>query len=239
MALRENDLINLVDHIFGIDCYKSKLGNDRDTCVLSFTVEFDEPAKDLENFLEMGYNYILDADVSPGEMEDDRYRVYVEIERSRHLPEQILEILDGLEKLTSIEKFKFRYYKSFRSHEATEENIRKFVPIDGSSYDRAVDEYSLNNFSNFFSNSYVSETSVLDETITFKNAWGSPVKFNIVASGPKTDVYDSVKGPIMLESKDIAETMFFTKYIGNYNITKVGNTFIFENKGWAVALEKL
>jgi hypothetical protein len=36
----------------------------------------------------------------------------------------------------------------------------------------------------------------------------------------------------------MAEIMFYTKYIGNYNITKVGNTFIFENSGWAVALEK-
>jgi hypothetical protein len=42
----------------------------------------------------------------------------------------------------------------------------------------------------------------------------------------------------MLESKDIAEVLYFTKYIGNYNITKVGDTFIFENSGYAVALKK-
>ena len=42
----------------------------------------------------------------------------------------------------------------------------------------------------------------------------------------------------MIESKDIAEVMFFTKYIGNYNITKVGDVFIFENNNWAVALDK-
>jgi hypothetical protein len=43
----------------------------------------------------------------------------------------------------------------------------------------------------------------------------------------------------MLESKDMAEVMFLTKYIGNYNITKVGNKFIFENGNWAVLLERL
>ena len=42
----------------------------------------------------------------------------------------------------------------------------------------------------------------------------------------------------MMESSAIAEIMFFTKFIGNYNINKIGNTFIFENNGWAVALEK-
>jgi hypothetical protein len=51
-------------------------------------------------------------------------------------------------------------------------------------------------------------------------------------------VYDAVKGPIVLESKDMAEVMFLTKVIGNYNITKIGNTFIFENSGWAVALTR-
>ena len=59
-----------------------------------------------------------------------------------------------------------------------------------------------------------------------------------MSSGTKERVYDQIKGPIMLESKDIAEVMFLSKYIGNYNITKVGNTFIFENSNYAVALEK-
>jgi len=33
--------------------------------------------------------------------------------------------------------------------------------------------------------------------------------------------------------------MYFTKYVGNYNITKIGNTFVFENGKYAVALEKV
>jgi hypothetical protein len=36
----------------------------------------------------------------------------------------------------------------------------------------------------------------------------------------------------------MAEVMFLSKYIGNYNITKIGNAFIFENSGWAVALKR-
>jgi hypothetical protein len=33
--------------------------------------------------------------------------------------------------------------------------------------------------------------------------------------------------------------MFLTKYIGNYNITKLGNKFMLENKGHAIIMEKL
>jgi hypothetical protein len=79
---------------------------------------------------------------------------------------------------------------------------------------------------------------VANESITFNKIWADPISFNIIKSGTKRDVYESIRGPIRLESKDISEVMFFTKYIGNYNITKIQDTFIFENGGWAVALEK-
>ncbi len=237
-SLRHDDLKHLVKKVFEIDSYSSKIGDDEDIVVLSFTVDHEDPAKDLENFIEMGYDFVLDADTSAGEMDDGTYKVFVEIERGRHLPEQITQLLDGIERLTGIPEMRFRYYKSFRSQPATEENLAATIPLDKNSYEIAISQNVLENFSNFFSNSYVDEIKVLDESIVFKNTWKEPIKFNIVASGSKSEVYNSVKGPIMLESKDIAEVLYFTKYIGNYNITKVGDTFIFENSGYAVALKK-
>ena len=238
MPLREKDLVDLVRHIFEIDSYRSKLGDDKEVCVLSFTVYFEDPATDLENFFEMGYEFVLDADVSPGELDDGNYRVFVEIERNRHLPEQIMELLEGLERLTGISKFKFRYYKSFRSHDATLENLTELVPLDGNDYERATSENYLNNFTNFFSNSYADDVDVIGESIWFSRERIEPLSFNIITSGKKNEVYESIKGPILIESKDIAEVLFLSKAIGNYNITKIGNTFIFENNGWAVALER-
>ena len=79
---------------------------------------------------------------------------------------------------------------------------------------------------------------MLDESITFKRVYSGPVSFNILTSGPRQEVYESIKGPIVLEGKDMAEVMFLTKVIGNYNITKIKDTFIFENSGWAVALKR-
>jgi len=57
--------------------------------------------------------------------------------------------------------------------------------------------------------------------------------------GPRKDVYESVQGRMMIENSDIAEILYLTKVLGNYNITKIGSTFIFENEGNAVALEKI
>jgi hypothetical protein len=237
-SLQADDLRDLVDEVFDIDSYKSKIGQDEDIVVLSFTVDSEDPAKDLENFFEMGYNFVLDGDVTAGETDEGAYRVYVELERGRQVAEQIFELVEGVKKLTGLEEMRFRYFKSFKSKEATLENLKRAVPKDKASYEVATQENGLNNFSNFFSNSFAESLNVLGESITFKRTYSGPVSFNIVNSGPKRDVYDLVKGPIVLESKDMAEVMFLTKVIGNYNITKIGNTFIFENSGWAVALKR-
>jgi len=45
-SLRANDLQNLVKKVFEIDSFKSKVGNDEDVVVLSFTVDQEDPAKD-------------------------------------------------------------------------------------------------------------------------------------------------------------------------------------------------
>lgn len=237
-SLHANDLKFLVKKTFEIDSYRSKIGDDQDVIVLSFTIDQEDPAKDLENFVEMGYDFVLDADVSPGETDDGNYKVFIELERTRHAPEQILELLDGVEKLTGMPDMRFRYFKSFKSQDANLENLTATIPLDKTAYDNATKRNELDNFSNFFSNSYSDEVNVTNESITFKRLWTDPLSFEIITSGPKQKVYNEIQGPIMLEGSAIAEVMYFTKCIGNYNITKVGNTFIFENSGWAVALEK-
>ncbi len=237
-SLRASDLRGFIKKIIEVDAFKSKIGDDEDIVTISFTVDHEDPAKDLENFIEMGYDFVIDADVSPGELDDSTYRVYVELERSRHVPEQIREILDGVEKISDIKNFKFRYFKNFKSQDATVDNLAAAIPLDKNSYEIATQRNKVDNFQEFFSRSYVDDIQLLDESISFKKLYGDKITFNIVTSGTTKEVYDQLDGPFLLESKSMSEIMFLTKYIGNYNITKVGRNFVFENNGWAVALER-
>ena len=238
-SLRAGDLRHMIKKVFGVDSYKSKVGNDEEVVVLSFVVSEEDPAKDLENFIEMGYDFVLDADVTPGETDDGEFLVFVELERGKHVAEQIMEIINGVTKLTEFDYMRFRYFKNFKSQEATEENLSAIVPSDKNSYKIATERTGLNNFSEFFAKSYADKVTVLDEAITFRRSINQPVTFSISASGTKQDVYNNIQGPIMLEGKDISEVLFLTKTIGNYNITKISNKFIFEHNGWAVALERI
>lgn len=238
MVLRANDLEYLVKKVFEIDSFKSKIGTDEDICVLSFTVDEEEPAEDLVNFIEMGFKFVLDADASAGEMDDGKYRVYVEIERNRHIGEQVMEIIDGVKKLTGLDDMRFRYFKSFKSELATAENLSTVIPKDKETYRVATKEREMDNVDNFFNSSMASDINVVDESITFKKTYGGPISFEILDSGPRSGVYERITGPIMMESSSMAEVMFLTKVIGNYNINKIGNSFVFENRGWAISLKR-
>jgi hypothetical protein len=239
MALHSNDLEYLVSNIFEVDSYASKMGEDKDVVVLSFNVEDKGPAQDLVNFIERGYDFVLDADATPGELKDGKYKVFVEMERNRHVPNQIMEIIDGLKKLTGIDDFKFRYYKSFTSVPVDEETLAENIPTSKQDYEVTIKENSLNNFSNFFNRSFIEAINADNEDLIFQKMYSDPLRMKIKGFGTTKEVYESLPGKIMLESKDIGEVLFLSKYIGNYNITKVGNDFVFENSGYAVILERL
>lgn len=239
MALHSEDLEYLVSNIFEVDSYASKMGTDNDIVVLSFTVEDHEPAIDLVNFIERGYDFVLDADATPGELKDGRYKVFVEMERNRHVPAQIMEILDGMSKLTGIDDFKFRYYKGFTSIPVDEQTLAETIPTNKQDYEITIKENSLNNFSNFFNRSFIEAISVDNDDLVFQKRYADPLRMKIRGFGATHNVYESLPGRIMLESKDVAEVLFLSKYIGNYNITKVNGMYVFENSGYAVILERL
>ncbi len=238
-SLLANDLVNLVNRVFEVDNYKSKMGDDEDVVVLSFTVESRSPAEDLVSFIEKGYTFVLDADMSPGELEDGKYRVFVELQRTSKVSEQITEMLYGLTKLTGIDDFKFRYHKSFDSLDADEDKLNEVIPTDPLMYKSRMQEQELNSYEQFFNNSMLESVRMHDNVIEFRKIHAEPLKFKYITFGKTKQILESIEDRIAISYNDMAEVMFLTKYIGNYNITKLGNKFMLENKDHAIILEKL
>jgi hypothetical protein len=238
MGLRQGDLKDLVYHIFEIDAYASKMGDDKNIITLSFTVKDKPPADDLVKFLEGGYSFILDSDVTAGEQSDGNYRVFVEIERDKSANKNIMEIVDGITKLAEVEDFKFRYYKGFRSHDVTIENLDREVPLDPDNYGITVSESNLNNYKNFFSNSYVEDIVMEDNVLTITKAYADKLMFEFVDFGETLKTVKRIN-----ESLDIMdsypEILFLTKYLGDYNICKYGDKLVFENSERVLVLKRL
>jgi len=133
MGLKHGDLrMTINDHV-EVDRYKAKMGTDEDVCVVNFFVENKEAGKDLVDFLESGYEWILDAAVSPGTNRHGKYMVFVEAERDESIRENIGYMLSEVSKVAEIEKWKFRYSKSPISKEVNEEALAS-IPNSAETY---------------------------------------------------------------------------------------------------------
>jgi hypothetical protein len=229
MSLKNGDLRDMLYDVFEVDSFASKMGSDEHIVTLSFSVKERLAAEDLMNFVEKGYDFVLDADVTSGEQSDGTYKVFVEIERDKSVHDNILEIIDGVGKLSNIDKFRFRYYKNWKSKDCTDEALREIVPTDSESYGIRKSETQMENYKNFFTNSYVESIDLLEDTVFIKKAYADQLVFEFIDFGDTLDVLNRIEGKFdIMES--YPEILFLTKYIGDYNISKYGDKLVFENK---------
>jgi hypothetical protein len=105
-SLDYKELEGLMKPTIHVDEFSSKMGDDDDIIVVSFFVRDAQAAKDLMNWFEKGYDFVLDADRSPGEIKPNRYLVYVEIRRRSTAGGHVEQLLNDLNTLTEFEDSK-------------------------------------------------------------------------------------------------------------------------------------
>ena len=135
-GLEQGDLKRLVHTELHIDEFKSKLGRDEDVVVISFKVVGKDPAADLVSFIEKGYTWVIDADVSSGEMDDGDYIVFVEAERNRNIAENIMTMMDDIMNITEqeLDEWRVRYYTDNTDHKLDQDSLKKLIPATPEEY---------------------------------------------------------------------------------------------------------
>lgn len=95
-----HDLVGQMDPRITIDKYVAKMGPDSEIITVAFVVKGEKAAEDLTNWFERGYNWVLDAQVSDGEVSRGKHVVFIEINRRSTSPDKIIDLLKDLETLT-------------------------------------------------------------------------------------------------------------------------------------------
>jgi hypothetical protein len=238
-GLRPNDLEDMVHDLFEIDAFQSKMGDDRDVCVLSFRAKDRAPARDMMEFIEKGYGFVLDADVSAGEDRKGEYHVFVELSRTPELPKQIKELTDGIRRLTGIEEWKFKYYKQFKSNDLTEENVKNVVPTTASDYDMMQENIRVESIQKFFSKTYKETIVVEGNRIVIRKPFGVTVAFEMMSFGDKDDVQKDLTETMKIDTRSTAEALWLTKLLGDFNINKYGEAFVLEQGRKAMTIKMI
>jgi hypothetical protein len=238
-GLKAKDLEGLVQNTFLIDTYKSKMGEDRNVAVLSFRVKDRLPALDLMEFIERGYGFVLDADISSGEESDGKYSVFVEIERNRRLPENIKEIIEGISRLTGENNWRFRYHKDWQGKDFSLESITEAVPSSPESYDSFLQESKVNTVKTFLDSSLYDDIVVEGNVITLYRPFTDGMRFELKAIGDYKKIIELQNSDIKLDEQAMAETVYLNKIFGDYEIIKLGENFMIRKQDQALLIKPL
>jgi hypothetical protein len=129
-----------------VDEYAAHMGNDSEIVTLAFTIKSEAAGNDLVDWFERGYDFVLDAQVSEGEVKPGQYLVFVEMNRRSSVPKRIIELLDDLETLTSIPVKDWTIIVDEEEHSPEEEVLKQVITISPHDYreEVEVEEEELN-----------------------------------------------------------------------------------------------
>jgi len=237
-GLKAGDLEGVVSKRFSVDQFKSKMGEDRNIMVLAFSVDSSAAAKDLERFAETGYKEVLDADSTPGTLEDGKHRVFIEFARVESVDQHIRRFLDDLSKLTNIDSFEFTYHKRPVPFEASAKNLADVLPRTPQAYAQKINALKLGEIKDFFDKFQMMEFKLDNNVISIKKQNADTLKFELHAFGSTSMIMNEVKA-FKLDESSMSECMWLTKYFGPYQITKTTeDRFIFSKDNQSALLSK-
>jgi hypothetical protein len=139
-ALQYKDMEGLMKPTIHVDEFSSKMGDDDDIIVISFFVRDERAAKDLMNWFEKGYDFVIDADRSPGEIKPNRYLVYVEIRRRSTAGGQVDQLIDDLGTLTEFDKDDWTIHYRGEEVPFSRDEFDRLVPLSPKAYREKYDE---------------------------------------------------------------------------------------------------
>lgn len=133
-SLEYHDMKGQVESILSIDEYAAKIGPDNEIVTLSFVVKSKLVGEDLVSWFERGYDFVLDANVSDGELEHGKFLVFVELERRSKVPTRVMLLLKELETLTDLPVQDWEVTIEKKTYPASEEIIREKMILNPNLY---------------------------------------------------------------------------------------------------------
>lgn len=128
------DMVDQIGDTITVDEYSAKMGKDKDIVTVTFTVHNKLAAEDLVTWFERGYDFVLDASVSEGELEPGKWLVFAELDRRSKVPNRIITLLSDLETLTDIKLKDWKVEIEGEECEADEDAIREHMILNPNVY---------------------------------------------------------------------------------------------------------
>lgn len=117
-----------------VDEYKAKMGKDSDIVTLAFQIKSELAGKDLVEWFERGYDFVLDAKLSDGEISRNKWLVFVEMNRRSNVPNKIVELINDLKTLTDLKSNEWTVKVNDEEYDADENILKQVIILNPNEY---------------------------------------------------------------------------------------------------------
>jgi hypothetical protein len=135
MSLKYEDLHGTILPTVSLDEFEPKAGDVNEVIVVAFYLLDQDPAEDLNTFIQRGVIDSLAVEVSPNTDEDGRYLVFVEMERDDTFPNKFQALLKDVENVAGKIDWKVKTYLSDeREFAFNDPELYNFVIVNPEEY---------------------------------------------------------------------------------------------------------
>jgi hypothetical protein len=147
-------------------------------------------------------------------------------------------MLYGLKRLTGLNDWKFKYHKDQDKYEVSEETLKKVIPSSPSLYEGKLKQYKVEDLKRFFNKTLMDDLTLEDGVITIHKPYDKKIYLKVIEEGLKENILNSTES-LALDNASMGEIFWLTKVLGDYNINKTGDKFVFENGDNAIILQRI
>jgi hypothetical protein len=242
MSLQHEDLRGVILPNISIDEFEPKAGEDVDVIVVAFYLTDQEPAEDLNTFIQRGFIDTLDVEVSPNTDEEGRYLVFVEMNRDDTFPNKFQALVKDVQNLAGDIDWQVKtYFSDGQEFAFNDPALYNYVIINPEDY-VPKDKFKMKDVKegveDFFKTSLVTNLTINGNSVTVQGR-SHKVAMEVVDVGD----YDTVIGRNFLGESAFGvgrapyEAKILESIMGNCQILPLGK-FLCVNSGDKVMLLK-
>lgn len=223
--MKQNSLIDLVSPIISLNEFNAKAGTNNEVIVLAIYLEDQEPAKELNKFIQRGFLNFLDSDVSPNPDENGKYIVFVEFKNTDQVLNHIYKLIEDIENLTGKLNWKFKLHHINSLFDIKDPQIEFHLNSNPGIFSESLSLLLTNDGINH---------QLSESILTINCSIGANVRCNIVSysDNPITALNEAY----VFEST--SEKKLLQMALGDiWNISQYGKKFVAENNGNYIVLQ--
>lgn len=242
MSLKNGDLAGTILPDVSIDEFEPKAGDEMDIIVVAFYLNDEEPAEDLNTFIQRGFVDTLDVEVSPSTDEEGRYLVFVEMSRDDTFISKFQALLKDVGNVSGNMNWAIKtYFSDGKSFSYNDPELNNYIIIDPSDY-VPKDKFKMNDMkesiTNFFNNSLAADLTIDGNIVTIAGN-GRVVIAEVIDVGD----YDTVIGRNFLSESAFGvgqnpfEAKVLLSILGNCQVLPLGKYLCVNNDDTVMLLK--